>query len=79
MTIVLIPMEPEGKNFDILTTQVYINVPSMDFEFNGEVTFDGHQSMMWSTMLSDDGRYYFAGSKKVAVPMSTETAYTYKG
>merc|ERR1719246_366178 len=24
-------------------------------------------------MLSDDGRYYFAGSKKVAVPMSTET------
>jgi len=41
-------MPPADKNFDILTTELYISVPSIDFEFKGEVTFDGHDSMVWA-------------------------------
>lgn len=35
IVIWLVPIPPEDKQFDILTTELYISVPSIDFEFEG--------------------------------------------
>ena len=74
----LIPQFPEDKNFDELTTEIYIRVPSLDFEFEGYAKFDGHDSMLWVTPLTEDGRLYFASAKKVGVPIFNAN-YTYHG
>jgi len=72
MTLKFVPIQ-DSSIYDVV-----MKVPSIGFEFKGQIDPEKHDSMFWMTALSEDQKLYFATSKKLGIPLQN-ASYTYKG